>query len=189
MRNHTQFSSENLEGGDHLRDGDESGRWILKIVNRVVRRELNGDHWQVLVNAVMNVCVPQRAGNILTILIKKDFSPQCKLLPHFPYNLSAMRQRQRMAWTKQLMGVGAKLKQLTCAGHFIRWVSCVWKIHGFRSEQLKLKKALWRNTPVSVENASNTLHPVSDHNIKGWSDPNHKNRNPLWKVSSGVNCA
>ena len=65
--------TENLVERDHSEDVEINGRIILKLIfkkdNEIVDwTELiqDGNMWRVVVNAVMNFCVPLTSGNFLT---------------------------------------------------------------------------------------------------------------------------
>jgi hypothetical protein len=66
---HTIFWLENLKGRDHLEDLGVDGKIILQWKCRGCELDSSaqdGDRWQALVNTVMNLWVPYKAGNFLT---------------------------------------------------------------------------------------------------------------------------
>jgi hypothetical protein len=73
-RGATRFWWGDLREGDHLEDPGVDGRIILKWI--LIKRDGGGmdwidmaqdsDRWRAVVNAVMNLRVPQNAGNFLT---------------------------------------------------------------------------------------------------------------------------
>ena len=69
---HTGFGWENLKEGDPLEDQDLDGSVILKRkLNKQDGRTWAGfiwhkDKWQAVFNTIMNVQVPEDAGNIVT---------------------------------------------------------------------------------------------------------------------------
>jgi hypothetical protein len=83
---HTGFWWGDLREGDHLGDPSVDGRIILKWIFEMwdggmdwLELAQDRDRWRALVNAVMNLRVPQNAGNFLTsretLLLKKASAP------------------------------------------------------------------------------------------------------------------
>jgi hypothetical protein len=74
MRNTSKFWLENLKGRDHLEDLHVDGRKIFKSDLRetgwedvdLIYLAQDRDQWQMLVNTVMNLGVPQKSGNFLS---------------------------------------------------------------------------------------------------------------------------
>jgi hypothetical protein len=70
---HTGFLWGDLREGDHLSDPGIDGRIILKWIFKQgdggmdwIELAQDRDRWQALVNVLMNLWVPQNAGNFLT---------------------------------------------------------------------------------------------------------------------------
>jgi hypothetical protein len=76
---HTKFWLENLKGKHHLKelgiDGKAILEWILKngLEECGLESSEDRDQWQAVVNMVMNIHVPQTAGN-LTSWVTNSFS-------------------------------------------------------------------------------------------------------------------
>jgi hypothetical protein len=70
---HTGFWWENLREGDHLKDPGVDGKIILKWILQKwdggtdwIELVQNRDRWRAAVNEVMNIRVPENAGNFLS---------------------------------------------------------------------------------------------------------------------------
>ena len=79
---HTGFQWENLREGNHFEDPGVDGRMILKLIfERLVGEvtdsiDISQDRgrWRAVVNAVMNLGVPQNAWNFLSSLERVSLS-------------------------------------------------------------------------------------------------------------------
>jgi hypothetical protein len=67
---HTEFWLENLKGKDHSADRGVDGKGVREKWRKGVERihlAQDRDHWRAVVNTVMNLLLPYKVGNFLTI--------------------------------------------------------------------------------------------------------------------------